>query len=57
MLLRKSSVQFKDYAGKPIGFGIVLFCLAKRDCRELYAPLYHYYYDYDYYYRPHALTD
>ena len=37
MLLRKSSVQFKDYAGKPIGFGIVVFCLAQgAHCLELY---------------------
>lgn len=37
VLLRKSSVQFKDYTGKPIGFGIVVFCLAQgAHCLELY---------------------
>ena len=37
VLLRKSSVQFKDYDGTPIGFGIVVFCMAKKNCKDLYT--------------------
>ena len=29
ILLRRKSIHFKDYDSTPIGFGIVVFCLAK----------------------------
>jgi len=40
VLLRKSSVQFKDYEGTPIGFGIVVFCMAKKSCKDIYTRFY-----------------
>jgi len=40
VLLRKSSVQFKDYEGTPIGFGIVVFCMAKNKCQDIYTRFY-----------------
>lgn len=33
VLLRRSSAKFKDYDKSPIGFGVVVFCIAKHDCR------------------------
>ncbi|WIA29221.1 hypothetical protein OEZ86_011732 [Tetradesmus obliquus] len=36
VLLRRSSAKFKDYDKSPIGFGVVVFCIAKHDCRALY---------------------
>jgi hypothetical protein len=33
VLLRRSSAQFKDYDKSPIGFGVVVFCIAKTNCR------------------------
>jgi hypothetical protein len=32
--------QFKDYEKSPIGFGVVVFCIAKTDCRPLYERFY-----------------
>ena len=31
--LRRSHTRFKDYDKTPIGFGIVVFCIAKASCR------------------------
>eukprot|EP00803_Ostreobium_quekettii_P007813 evm.model.scf_2610.3 EVM.evm.TU.scf_2610.3 scf_2610:18492-21531(+) len=36
VLLRRRSVRFKDYDNTPIGFGIVIFCIAKQHRRDLY---------------------
>ncbi|KAK9808905.1 hypothetical protein WJX72_006126 [[Myrmecia] bisecta] len=40
VLLRRMSALFKDYDKTPIGFGIVVFCIAKSDCRALYSRFY-----------------
>eukprot|EP00775_Hariotina_reticulata_P007949 gene7949-8147_t len=40
ILLRRSSAKFKDYEKSPIGFGVVVFCIAKSDCRQLYERFY-----------------
>ncbi|DBA66027.1 TPA: hypothetical protein ACH3X2_003035 [Trebouxia sp. C0005] len=36
IMLRRMKCLFKDYDKTPIGFGVVVFCIAKSDCRELY---------------------
>ncbi|CAD7702759.1 unnamed protein product, partial [Ostreobium quekettii] len=36
VLLRRHTSQCKDYDKSPIGFGIVVFCVAKGDCLDLY---------------------
>ncbi|GMH33587.1 hypothetical protein BSKO_01421 [Bryopsis sp. KO-2023] len=36
VLLRRQNAQFKDYDKTPIGFGIIVFCIAKGDCHDLY---------------------
>lgn len=36
VLLRRHNAQCKDYDKSPIGFGIVVFCIAKNDCGGLY---------------------
>ena len=33
VLLRRSNTHFKDYDKTPIGFGIVVFCIAKAPCQ------------------------
>ena len=33
VLLRRNSALFKDYDKTPIGFGIVVFCIAKAPCQ------------------------
>jgi hypothetical protein len=43
VLLRRSSTQFKDYEKCPIGFGVVIFCIAtaaNKSCRQLYERFY-----------------
>lgn len=37
VLLRRRSALFKDYDKSPIGFGIIVFCIAKGDCHDLYT--------------------
>ena len=34
MALRRSHTRFKDYDKTPIGFGVVVFCIAKASCRR-----------------------
>ncbi len=34
ILLRRSSIQFKDYDNSPIGFGVVIFCITKEHSFE-----------------------
>ncbi|KAK9834168.1 hypothetical protein WJX81_004826 [Elliptochloris bilobata] len=36
VLLRRQNARFKDYDKTPIGFGIVVFCIAKAPCTALY---------------------
>lgn len=36
VLLRRQSALFKDYDKSPIGFGIIVFCIAKGNCHDLY---------------------
>ncbi|KAL0040507.1 hypothetical protein WJX77_009181 [Trebouxia sp. C0004] len=36
IMLRRMKCLFKDYDKTPIGFGVVVFCIAKSDCRDLY---------------------
>ncbi|GMH33235.1 hypothetical protein BSKO_01069 [Bryopsis sp. KO-2023] len=37
VLLRRQSIKFKNYDHTPIGFGIVVFCIArKQDCQNLF---------------------
>ncbi len=38
--LRRSHTRFKDYDKTPIGFGVVVFCIAKAACRRACAPCY-----------------
>ena len=33
IMLRRMKCLFKDYDKTPIGFGVVVFCIAKSDCR------------------------
>ena len=33
-MLRRMKCLFKDYDKTPIGFGVVVFCIAKSDCRS-----------------------
>ena len=33
ILLRRLAARFKDYDKSPIGFGIVVFCIVKENCR------------------------
>ncbi|QDZ25526.1 hypothetical protein HOP50_17g80680 [Chloropicon primus] len=33
ILLRRKSIHFKDYDSTPIGFGIVVFCICKVNCK------------------------
>ena len=40
ILLRRTSIQFKDYDNTPIGFGIVLFCLANKMRKTYYERFY-----------------
>ncbi len=35
ILLRRLAARFKDYDKSPIGFGIVVFCIVKDNCRYL----------------------
>lgn len=38
VLLRRQSIKFKNYEHTPIGFGIVVFCIARNEgCHELFA--------------------
>jgi len=37
VLLRRQCVKFKNYENTPIGFGIVVFCIAKRNWKDLYG--------------------
>lgn len=37
VLMRRTSTQFKDYTKCPPGFGVVVFCVAKPTCTDLYA--------------------
>ena len=37
VLLRRQCVKFKNYENTPIGFGIVVFCVAKRNWKKLYC--------------------
>lgn len=34
IMLRRHKCLFKDYDKTPIGFGVVVFCIAKSDCRS-----------------------
>jgi len=34
IMLRRMKCLFKDYDKTPIGFGVVVFCIAKSDCRQ-----------------------
>jgi hypothetical protein len=38
--LKRLSVLFKDYSNTPIGFGISIFCLAKKEKKNLYPRFY-----------------
>lgn len=40
VLLRRRSIHFKDYEGTPIGFGIVVFCIARQQIKNLYKRFY-----------------
>ncbi|KAK9867491.1 hypothetical protein WJX84_009338 [Apatococcus fuscideae] len=40
ILLRRLAARFKDYDKSPIGFGIVVFCIVKDNCREMYERFY-----------------
>ncbi len=37
---RRSNTRFKDYERSPIGFGVVIFCIAKPHCTELFQRFY-----------------
>ena len=37
--LRRSHTRFKDYAKSAIGFGVVVFCIAKACCRRAHPDL------------------
>lgn len=34
IMLRRHKCLFKDYDKTPIGFGVVVFCIAKSNCRS-----------------------
>ena len=38
VLLRRTNTLFKDYDKTPIGFGIVVFCVAKAPCQCVTPP-------------------
>eukprot|EP00210_Caulerpa_lentillifera_P002266 g2176.t1 len=37
VLLKRQCVRFKNYEHTPIGFGIVVFCIAKKNWKDLYG--------------------
>lgn len=37
VLLKRQCVRFKNYEHTPIGFGIVVFCIAKTNWKDLYG--------------------
>lgn len=38
VLLRRQSIKFKNYENTPIGFGIVVFCIAReQNCQDLFG--------------------
>lgn len=41
ILLRRLAARFKDYDKSPIGFGIVVFCIVKDNCRYASAQFEH----------------